>query len=1526
MSIQRQSLWPTVLVVCLFFAHILTCLAADSPPVVTKIRTEWPAPPLALEAVEFVAREKDVDTFSFISQLASHANLSSVVSTQKSYSGLLSLIVGDGKNTYLSRPASLPLLKLALSVHSNAPRVQAYYQFYEESVVPTFESRGGEFNPDCESWVDWYGIQACTATDLDILVKSDRGDASGHSSSHLLPFDHIYDPSPADDARVAILYTDLFSNTFLSFHKRLMELAETTDLVYVLRYRPPLAGDSDPLFLSGYGVELAIKSTEYKVIDDRDVQKDDGSSEASTESATSSPEASDLLHEDVPTIKPVTKEDLKGMRHRTVQYILDSSDPLAAFARVTQDFPKYAHILANIPVNNSVDDEIQKNQQTIARAGLWLNGMELDQSRVDVFSLLRSLRSEADLVSSLTALHFTPQQAVDLLSTGLVQNAESDTEWGASFDVRSDAVIWWNDLAVDKRYSRWPSGIRELLRPAYQSQLKYVRKNIFNVVFALNLATESHLKVMGMVFEFMAQSVPVRVGVVPLVDEGNEDSAASMIAKAVYHLVKHGGGLKVAREFIMLLLEAQRAHGNELAPSEVKEAFKKVAGTPLADVSSVEVADYLVKAAEFENRLGLSRDDGAFFINGKMLTLDDNWQQSMLAVYFQMLEYLGPKVYLGEIDDKTDVYDHFMSLPSVYPRRNPFIFTSETNRPKIVDLLRAEHENVIDRLTWLAADESTFSSASIFVVADFETVEGVRLAIAGLEYAIAHRLAKTGKASALNELISHALEAVDGGKATLEGAEKLLIADGNSETIPVDETEEKKLASDLRLFVAETLGIEAGQRAVVVNGRVVGPLPSEAKFVADDFKLLATIERQERFGNVAAKVVALAENVKHRTTVDDQWYSNTILKVTSLVGAVATEATSGIASMYYGDKMRRLNSEAFLAFEKGVTTIKTGDYNKALFRFNVIIDPLTDDAQKVAALLNVLSRVEGTYMEITFKPALEVGEKLPISRFYRYVLTEEIQFNPETGLAEPAVAVFRDIPVEPLLTLGMDVAGSWLVHPTKSIYDLDNIRLSSLKGEAKRTGVEADFALKNILVEGHARDTRINGPPRGLQFVLGTPRRPAMVDTITMSNLGYLQLKANPGVWDLRLRPGRSRDLYDIESVGDRFRQRQKTDGNNLIGDEGARIVVNSFEGVTLFPIVRKKQGKEAEDVLEDGAASKEDKKGGIWKHIKGSIFKHEHKKVNNTVNVFSVASGHLYERFLSIMMLSVVKQTKSNVKFWLIENFLSPSFMEFIPHLAKAYGFEYELVTYKWPHWLRGQTEKQRVIWGLGCPYSDTSISVPVPDFASPHFRYKILFLDVLFPLSLDKVIFVDADQVVRADLQELVDMDLHGAPYGYTPFCDDRKEMDGFRFWKQGYWQNHLSGRPYHISALYVVDLTRFRQMAAGDRLRQQYQMLSADPNSLANLDQDLPNNMMHQIPIFSLPQECDESLKKAKTIDLCNNPLTKEPKLERAKRILPEWEGLDKEVDEVARGFDERRKKGREQGKKAAGKEEGREKDEL
>ncbi len=62
---------------------------------------------------------------------------------------------------------------------------------------------------------------------------------------------------------------------------------------------------------------------------------------------------------------------------------------------------------------------------------------------------------------------------------------------------------------------------------------------------------------------------------------------------------------------------------------------------------------------------------------------------------------------------------------------------------------------------------------------------------------------------------------------------------------------------------------------------------------------------------------------------------------------------------------------------------------------------------------------------------------------------------------------------------------------------------------------------------------------------------------------------------------------------------------------------------------------------------------------------------------------------------------------------------------------------------------------------------------------------------------------------------------------------------------------------------------------------------------------------------------TLPSAKTIDLCNNPLTKTPKLEVAKQLLPEWVGLDNRAKEMENTFkeqeEEKERKEREKNKR-------------
>jgi len=109
----------------------------------------------------------------------------------------------------------------------------------------------------------------------------------------LYKLDHHYSTSSLKP-KTAVLYAEIGTKEFLAFHKVLKPLAEKHSIDYVLRHyivpvSEKLTGykiiflisfflkskqrDAGKILLSGYGVELQIKSTEYKVQDDSKVIK-----------------------------------------------------------------------------------------------------------------------------------------------------------------------------------------------------------------------------------------------------------------------------------------------------------------------------------------------------------------------------------------------------------------------------------------------------------------------------------------------------------------------------------------------------------------------------------------------------------------------------------------------------------------------------------------------------------------------------------------------------------------------------------------------------------------------------------------------------------------------------------------------------------------------------------------------------------------------------------------------------------------------------------------------------------------------------------------------------------------------------------------------------------------------------------------------------------------------------------------------------------------------------------------------------
>lgn len=892
----------------------------------------------------------------------------------------------------------------------------------------------------------------------------------------------------------------------------------------------------------------------------------------------------------------------------------------------------------------------------------------------------------------------------------------------------------------------------------------------------------------------------------------------------------------------------------------------------------------LLKGEEFDaavyetnaylKRLSATEQPTPVFVNGAAIDRDENWLHFMITRLSKDLDLIQKGVLQGLFEEDSWLPQFY--LADAFLRRNPLIAPEDPDQIKVLDLnvLYAKYQGIFANLPRIpaASDTSLDDWAQLVLVTDFGKEDGCKqLAEAlrfhannpGVEILLLHNAGSfadaSGFAASLYGLAQKGRNIDPVALASLFEATPEALKRQAPDVNAVDDT-----VAELAPLIT-SLGVHNSETHLVMNGRIIGPLADDSVLDVQDLEQLLAFERQKRLNPITTALSSFGLSDKIAGPHE-------FARLTSLV-LLSTESDIP-EGIYDSGPMLRSSHPAKLEDGK-YTTITVSNPGEPSIEIVAAIDPATELAQRWIPILKVLSELDGVALKLHLNPRTSIKE-LPIKRFYRHVLEAEPTFKEDGSLLRPQ-ATFKTLPEEALLTLGMDVPPSWLVASKDSVYDLDNLKMGSLK---PGTNVDAVYELEHILIEGHSRDLTTGAPPSGVQLLLGTQKNAHFDDTIIMANLGYFQFKAQPGYWKITLKPGQSERIFNLDSVGGMGYKPTP-------GDENNEVALLSFQGKTLFPRISRKPGHEEDDVLEAGPkpGSAMDYLSKGWNFASGVLsgVTGSRKEEHADINIFSVASGHLYERMLSIMMVSVMKHTNHSVKFWFIEQFLSPSFKSFLPHLAEQYGFSYEMVTYKWPHWLRAQREKQREIWG-----------------------YKILFLDVLFPLSLEKVIFVDADQIVRTDMYDLVTLDLEGAPYGFTPMCDSRTSMDGFRFWKQGYWEKFLRGLPYHISALYVVDLNRFRQIAAGDRLRGQYHQLSADPNSLSNLDQDLPNHMQHVIPIKSLSQDwlwcetwcSDEALESAKTIDLCNNPLTKEPKLDRARRQVPEWTMYDEEIAELAK----------------------------
>ncbi len=170
-----------------------------------------------------------------------------------------------------------------------------------------------------------------------------------------------------------------------------------------------------------------------------------------------------------------------------------------------------------------------------------------------------------------------------------------------------------------------------------------------------------------------------------------------------------------------------------------------------------------------------------------------------------------------------------------------------------------------------------------------------------------------------------------------------------------------------------------------------------------------------------------------------------------------------------------------------------------MLSFFAVVRPATAEGQKILSVLESFGKIPGVSIKvIALSNAIE-SEKLPNLRFYRFIFKHDVDFD-ENGHLAPESVVFKRLPQDVLLTMGLDVPEEWVIRPKDCDYDLDNIKLSTV---TSGNALSALFSLEYLLIQGHAIDITKDTPPRGLQFVLKYKEK-THFDTITMDNLGYL--------------------------------------------------------------------------------------------------------------------------------------------------------------------------------------------------------------------------------------------------------------------------------------------------------------------------------------------------------------------------------------------------------------------------------------
>lgn len=634
--------------------------ASKSHPITTLINAKWSSTPVQLEIAEYLSDISNQKFWLFIDELANlKISLEKLDNDQQRYDESIRIA------SELLSKSQLKLLKLSLSLKSLTPRIQSNLMIADEIL------QRGDCGDKSTAFVILSGAIICDIKELQQTLKKEPNG----KNSDLYNFDHIF-PGTENNDIVTILYGEIGSETYNKFHKILKSQPR---IKYISRHFVRNRS-SAKVRLSGYGVELHLKSTEYKAQDDS--PRKDKEDAGFTDNIETEVEGFDfktlkeryphLSHsldrlrgslleknEEVAPLKAWEFQEL-GLQAAERVAAIQGEEALSILQFTAQNFPTQAKTLIHTKVSEEFKAEMKNNIDILSRnlnlqppdSALFVNGLYYDAESLDAETLLDVLKKESTILDGLKNIGVQGEALTPLLGLDFSSHSKE-----FAIDIRDSSIIWVNDLETDKEYRRWGSSVMDMLRPTFPGMMRSVRKNFFNLVLVFDPIKPDARELLKMANDFVSNMAPLRLGVVfdTRVGTGELNDLYRTINCAFNYMHQKKG----SREALAFLLDVYASAGkkDDVDISTIKKIFKKTTSQSQDDVDDTlgddSDFDYGRQLSdEFIERLGVKQMPQGL-INGVILSEKqlnrDDFEELILTEIMRQTPSIQKAIYKGKI-------------------------------------------------------------------------------------------------------------------------------------------------------------------------------------------------------------------------------------------------------------------------------------------------------------------------------------------------------------------------------------------------------------------------------------------------------------------------------------------------------------------------------------------------------------------------------------------------------------------------------------------------------------------------------------------------------------------------------------------------------------------------------------------------------------------------------------------------------------------------------------------------------------